>query len=277
LSEPHLKRLKKNGFRAVLPGIESWFGLSNKSKTGANTGMNKVRQVSEHVNMILRYVPYIQTNFVLGLDLDDGDEPFELTKRFLDMTPGAFPGYSLLTAFGQAAPLNLQYQRAGRVLPFPFFFLNNNQAMNVRPKNYSWPEFYDRVVDLVGYSFSWRAIFKRFWKTPGMAPRWMNVLRAISTEGFGRLRYYSEIRRRLDSDPEFRPYFEQETSTLPRFYVNLVRQELGPLWQWLPAGALEHDVNAYLESERKQSRPGTAMTLPASNRLVSQLVPSAAM
>ena len=54
--------------------------------------------------------------------------------------------------------MNLDYQRAGRVLPFPFPFLNNNHAMNVRPKNYSWPEFYDRLVDLTRYSFSWRAI-----------------------------------------------------------------------------------------------------------------------
>ena len=54
------------------------------------------------------------------------------------MPPERFPATRLLTAFGQAAPLNLEYQRAGRVLPFPFHFLNNNQAMNVRPKNYSW-------------------------------------------------------------------------------------------------------------------------------------------
>ena len=58
------------------------------------------------------YIPYIQTNFVLGLDADEGAEPFELTKRFLNMTPGAFPAYSLLTAFGRAAALNLDYQRA---------------------------------------------------------------------------------------------------------------------------------------------------------------------
>ena len=70
--------------------------------------MDKVRQVSDHVNMILRYIPYVQTNFVLGLDSDEGDEPFELTKRFVDLTPGAFPAFSLLTAFGQAAPLNLR-------------------------------------------------------------------------------------------------------------------------------------------------------------------------
>ena len=25
LSQPHLERLKRNGFKALLPGIESWF------------------------------------------------------------------------------------------------------------------------------------------------------------------------------------------------------------------------------------------------------------
>jgi len=99
-------------------------------------------------NMILRYIPYIQTNFVMGLDGDMGPEPFELTKKFIDLSPGAFPAYSLLSAFGRAAPMNLDYQRAGRVLPFPFHFLNNNHAMNVRPKHYSWPEFYDGLVDV---------------------------------------------------------------------------------------------------------------------------------
>src|SRR5881409_1782305 len=111
--------------------------------------------------MILRHIPYVQTNFVLGHDSDRGPEPFELTKRFVDVTPGAFPGYSLLSAFGRAAPLNLEYQRADRVLPFPFHFLDNNRAMNVKPKNYSWPEFYDHVVDLGKYTFSVRAIAKR--------------------------------------------------------------------------------------------------------------------
>jgi hypothetical protein len=248
LSESHLVRLRRNGFQAILPGIESWFELGNKSKTGVKQGIDKVEHVAEHVNQILRYIPYIQTNFVLGLDSDRGGEPFELTKRFLDRTPGVFPGYSLLTAFGQAAPLNLEYQRAGRVLPFPFHFLNNNQAMNVRPKHYSWPAFYDRIIDLTKYSFSWRVMARRFQATRGVAPRWMNLLRGISSEGFGRLRYYQEIRRRLDADREFLPYFEQQTRQLPAFYVDLVRRDLGSLWAWLPKTALEHDPNAYLRS-----------------------------
>jgi hypothetical protein len=119
----------------------------------------------------LKYIPYVQTNFVLGLDADEGAEPFELTKRFLDLTPGTFPGYSLLTAFGRAALLNLDYQRSNRVLPFPFHFLNNNQAMNVRPRDYSWHHFYDHIIDLTEYSFSWRALSRRFYSTPGLTPR----------------------------------------------------------------------------------------------------------
>lgn len=248
LSEPHLKRLKQNGFKALLPGIESWYDLGDKSKTGKTKGLDKVRQVSDHVNMILSYMPYIQTNFVLGLDSDEGAEPFELTKRFVDLAPGAFPGYSLLSAFGQAAPLNLEYQRADRVLPFPFQFLNNNQAMNVKPKNYSWPDFYNHVIDLVEYTYSWRAIFNRGRANTGMIPRWMNVVRAVSSEGFGRIKYHTEVRRRLDTDRQFRRYFERESTELPQFYLDLARRDLGSLWEWLPKGAMDHDTNAYLKS-----------------------------
>jgi len=249
LSEPHLKRLKKNGFGALLPGVESWYDMGNKSKTGSRTGMDKVREVSDHVNTILRYVPYVQTNFVLGLDGESGSEPFELTKRFIDSTPGAFPGYSLLSAFGRAAPVNLEYQRADRVLPFPFHFLDNNHAMNVKPQNYGWTDFYDRVIDLTKYSFSARAIVRRCLATKSTIPRWMNVVRAVSSEGYGRISYYTSLRRRLDDDPQVRAYFSRESDELPDFYREQVERDLGPLYRWLPEGSLYHDPNAYLKSE----------------------------
>jgi hypothetical protein len=262
LSEPRLERLKRNGFKALLPGVESWYDLGDKSKTGKTRGMDKVLQVSEHINMIMRHIPYVQTNFVLGLDVDEGAEPFELTKRFVDLAPGAFPGYSLLSAFGQAAPLNLEYQRANRVLPFPFHFLNNNQAMNVKPKNYSWTDFYDRLINLVRYTYSRRAIINRFKATRGFIPRWMNVVRAISSEGYGRIKYHTEVRRRLENDRPFRRYFEQETTDLPQFYLDLARRDLGSLWQWLPEGSLQHDPNAYLQSAVFQlgSQTGSTVT-----------------
>lgn len=101
LSEERLQRLRDNGFGGMMPGIESWFELGNKSKTGTNFGSEKVRQVSDQVNTILRYIPFVQTNFVLGLDSDAGDEPFELTKRFLDRSPGAYPAFSMLRSIGK--------------------------------------------------------------------------------------------------------------------------------------------------------------------------------
>jgi hypothetical protein len=216
--------------------------------------MAKVMQVSEHINTILRYIPYVQANFVLGLDVDEGLEPFELTKKFVELTPGAFPGYSLLTAFGQAAPLNLEYQRADRVLPFPFHFLDNNRAMNVKPKNYRWDEFYRNVIKLGEHTFSFSAILRRLRANKTMVPKWMNVVRAVSSEGFGRIKYNVEIYRRLNSDPQFRRYFEQETDQLPQFYEAQVKKDLGPLWNWLPAGALYHDQNVYLKTSDHSTR-----------------------
>ena len=171
--------------------------------------------------------------------------------------------------FGRAAPLNLDYQRAGRVLPFPFHFLNNNHAMNVRPKNYAWPEFYDQVIGLTDYTFSWRAIANRFRATRTTIPRWMNVVRAISSEGFGRLAYYKEVRRRLDTDRPFRRYFEQETNDLPQFFVERVRRDLGPLYQWLPVGALNHDSLAYLAAEEAAGVPSGVTAVPGARRAVS--------
>ena len=256
LSEKHLQRLRKNGFQAILPGIESWYDLGNKSKT-RRTGMDKVKQVSEHVNMILRYIPYIQTNFVMGLDGDMGPEPFELTKKFIDLSPGAFPAYSLLSAFGRAAPMNLDYQRAGRVLPFPFHFLNNNHAMNVRPKNYSWPEFYDGLVDVTRYSFSWKAIAPRIPATPTMIPKWMNVVRAVSSEGFGRIRYHETIRRLLDTDRSVRSFMEGETDQLPEFYAARIRTRAGAGLR-LPAGRRPDARPQRLSPFHHGARPGSA-------------------
>jgi hypothetical protein len=203
---------------------------------------------------MMEYIPYVQANFVLGLDCDEGKEPFELTKEFIDKTPAVFPGYSLLSAFGQAAPLNLELQKAGRVLPFPFHFLNNHHAMNVRPKNYAWTEFYDLLIDLTEHTFSWKSIVRRFRAQGSTIPGWMNVLRAVSSEGFGRMKYYRTIRALLDSDITVRKFFEGETTTIPQFYIDRIKNDLGDLWQYLPEGALEHDPQAYLkrhEAERE--------------------------
>ena len=254
LTEQHLKEMHKNGFIGMLPGIESWYDLGNKSRTAHMAAEEKLKKISEHVNKILHYIPYLQANFVLGLDTDSGDEPFELTKRFIDMAPAAYPGYSLVSAFGEAAPLNLEYQKVNRVLPIPFPFLNTS-SMNIRPKNYGWVDFYDKLIDLHHYSFSERAIYRRFAATNDFTSKWMNVMRAITQKGkggHGRLKFYKLMRQNLIEDRNFRDYFEGETTQLPRFFSDIIKKDLGIWWQWLPEGAVEHDANAYLHKSLKK-------------------------
>ncbi len=246
LTEARLVRLRRAGFRALLPGVESWYDMGNKARTRL-TGVEKVRYVAEHLNLVLRYVPYVRTGFVLGLDSDRGGEPFELTKQLQRLAPGVFPGFAQLTAFGRAAPANLEYQRAGRVLPFPFHLLDNHSAGNVRPRHYAWPAFYDHVLDLYRFSHTGPQLARRFAATRG-ASRWLHLLSSLSSEGRGRIRYLTTVRRLLDTDPAMLRFLNGETDVLPEFYRARLRQQLGPLYELLPEGARVHDPLAYLKS-----------------------------
>jgi hypothetical protein len=77
-------------------------------------------------------------------------------------------------------------------------------------------------------------------------------LRAFSSQGTGRVRYHGEVLKRLRQDKQFRDFFEQETTELPPFYVDKIRNDLGPLWEWLPKGAMYYDSNVYGNSEKMQ-------------------------
>jgi hypothetical protein len=86
----------------------------------------------------------------------------------------------------------------------------------------------------------------------------MNVVRAVSSEGFGRIRYHKTVRRLLDTDRSVRAYFEGESRVLPQFYIDRVKNDLGSFWPYLPAGALEHDEHAYMGKQTVDMVPITA-------------------
>jgi hypothetical protein len=248
LSESNVQRLKKNGFITILPGIESWNGYGNKVGTGGIEGYEKVRLVSEKMNMVQRNIPLVNANFLFGLDTDQGSDPFELTKRFLDLTPGIYPVFVLLGVFGRAPEANIQYQRENRLIPIPFHVHRSVHFINIKPKHYTWLEFYDYLIDLLKYAFSERALYRRFMAMKSRVPRWLILAQSISTGGYGKIAYHTEIAKRLRTDAQFRRFFEQETLEIPQFFKEKVKRDLGPLWSWFPKGALEHDPNAYLNS-----------------------------
>jgi hypothetical protein len=248
LKEDNLKRLKRNGFKANAPGIESWYDMGDKSRMRSVTGMEKVKRIADHVNLVQSYIPYTQCNLIFGLDSDEGDEPFELTRRFIDLAPGAYPHFALLSAFGRNAALNLGYQREGRVVPVPFHFLDLVQAMNVKPRNYKWTRFYDLVCDTFAHAFSARALARRFKAVPGTLLAVEQLFRGLSSDRSNKLGQHRRMRRLLEHDGEVRRFFEGESTRVPQVMVQQIQAHLGPLWEWLPEGALQHDPNAYLAS-----------------------------
>src|SRR5688572_32090515 len=66
------------------------------------------------------------------------------------------------------------------------------------------------LYDALPISFSWRAIRRRLAANQGAIPKWMNVVRAVSSEGFGRIKYHTRVRGLLESDPRS----EEHTSEL---------------------------------------------------------------
>ena len=244
LASPNLERMQRNGFVGVLPEIAPWPAAANS---------DHVREIAAQANTILRYIPYVQANFTLGCDSDANEAPFDRTKEFIDLAPGVYPAFALLTAYGAAAPRNLDFQRAGRVVPVPFHFLDGSHAINVRPLNYSWDAFYANVEYLTGYAEAPARLAKRFFANRGWPTRLISLARTATSR---RAKFHGKMRRSLIDDQELRAFFDGRSTELPAFYRNRLQRQLGPLWEALPEGALMHDPNAYLK--RSEGRPLTA-------------------
>ena len=240
LNGPNVRRLNRNGFKMIMPGIESWFDYGEKSRTGSSSGMDKVKQIAEHVNMIQEFIPQVQTNFMFGLDSDRGCEPFELTKRFIDLAPAAYPAYALLSVYGQGVKNNINYELEKRIIPFPFHFMRSVHTLNIVPRNYTWEEFYLHFIDLLRYSFSARSMYRRFNANKMTAPRWITLLLSLTIGGAGKIRSLSSILKNLQEEPEFQSFVKRESDKVPKFMIETVRKDLGPLWEWLPDKSLSY-------------------------------------
>ena len=93
----------------------------------------------------------------------------------------------------------------------------------------------------------------------------LNVIRAYAGEGRQRLVYYRMLRKQLESDATMRAFFEGESTIVPRFYVDRIRNDLQGYWDALPKDALYHDQNAYLRSTAKSSQPKVVSASIGSN------------
>jgi hypothetical protein len=247
LSEEHLKAMQRNHWVVQVPGIESWNGFGEKGATGGASGREKVRRVADHVNLIMSYVPYVQANLVTGLDQDQGEEPFELTKAFLDLAPGVFPGFSMITDFHNA-PFSAQLAAEGRGLSVPYPMLDNTSALNVRLKHYGLTEFLDRQIELQRYSWSARSIYRRLRANRGPYVKAVNLGRAF-TEGGWRRSVFESLRRLVADDPSFQRHYDGAQAEAPQYFFDEIKRMLGDWAKWLPSELAT--PAGFLESERR--------------------------
>ncbi len=220
-----VKRLQDTNCIAVAPGIESWTSYSNKSSTTLEDSSGKVRKVVEHVRSLHEYVPYIQGNFIFGLDTDSGSKPFELTKFFIDQAPFVWPAINIPVPFG-GTPLfeeQLKNRRILKNMPFGFYY---NPHSVVTFANYTPIEYYEKMIDLVAYITSASTLKRRLESTVYWKIKMIHWVRTKVLEK--NIESYRKILDMLHSDPQFLSFHCGESDALPEFYHNEYDKMLGP-------------------------------------------------
>jgi len=132
----------------------------------------------------------------------------------------------------------LKYDTEDRIIPFPFHMMHGLNNLNVLPANYSWEEFYTHLIDLMKYSFSARAMYRRFKHNPMTTAKWLTLFLSFSVGASGKIGHVSTLLKDLQNKADFRSFMMKETDRVPDFMIEKVKKDLGPMWEWLPVKPL---------------------------------------
>jgi radical SAM superfamily enzyme YgiQ (UPF0313 family) len=233
------QRLKQTNCAMVAPGVESWTDYSNKAGMGRRGGVEKVDRVAEHFSQLAENVPYLQANFMFGLDTDEGDEPIELTKRFIDRTPFVWPTINIPVPFG-GTPLHDALTADGRILsamPFAFYYA---PYLVTTIKNYDPVTYYEKLVELYAHAASPEMLRRRLDATTHRA---IGYVQRARTGGFrADIASFRGILDLLRTDPQFLAFHENRTNTLPQFYRHAGDRMLGRYAELLTAADRTPDL-----------------------------------
>ena len=225
LKGPRLNRLKETNCFYTAPGVESWTDYSNKSGAGVGSvGWKKLQTVVAHFREIHEYVPNIQANFIFGSDVDQGDEPVELTEEFIRQVPYVWPTVNIPTPFGRT-PMYDSYLAEGRILtsmPFSFYYM---PYLVMTLRNYHPVEYYEKLIRIYSSANSFSLLGSRIASTPDYSLRTLYLLRTFAFQAT-----LSKLKRawvRLKEDAESRKFHEGRTRRLPDFYRRLYAKRLG--------------------------------------------------
>ena len=235
-------RLQATNCVAIAPGVESWIDYSNKAGVGREVGLKKVVRVAEHFRQLSEHVPYLQANFIFGLDSDRGDEPVELTKEFMLRTPFVWPTLNIPVPFG-GTPLQAEYLRNRRILdamPFGFYYA---PYLVTTLKHYDPVTFYEKLIDLLRFSSSPEMLRRRRCNAPNRLVSRVNWARTVWTRA--EIAVYRKLRDRLRTDRAFREFHEGRRRALPDSYHHQYERVLGPYAELISRDDRRPDLTPY--------------------------------
>ena len=230
LREDRLRRLKETNCIYVAPGVESWSNYSNKASAGRSSGKAKLATVLAQFERLKEYVPYIQANFIFGLDTDSGYAPVKITKEFMLQAPYVWPVVNVPVPFG-GTPMHRRLVTDDRILlkmPFAFYY---SPFLAIRPLNYTSVEFYENMIELLEFQSSAEMLHRRMATAPTARVAAVHALRSARTRGA--LGSFRRILESLKEDRALREFHDFGKGRLPRMYEKLYDQMLGPYAQLL--------------------------------------------
>ncbi|MCZ6589773.1 MAG: radical SAM protein [Alphaproteobacteria bacterium] len=224
LTEERMQELAETRCLYVAPGIESWSDYGNKLKMKATTGQDRVTGIADKFCTLRQYVPGLQANFVFGLDIDSGDEPFDLTRDFMQRVPFLWPNLNIVTPYG-GTPVYDHLVREDRLLPCMPIALYCSPYLALVLKNYDPITFYDRFIDLLTASTSAALTVKRLLSHDHVA---LKIARIGQTSAIRHdIREMRRIRDEIRQNPRTRAFHEGRSMALPDFYNRHLDQRLG--------------------------------------------------
>lgn len=238
LNESRLKRLADTGCIIGLFAIESWHEYTNKAGVSRKkTAEQKMNNIVAQFEQIKHYIPYLQANFIFGVDNDAGEEPIELTKAFIRKAPYVWPVLNMPVPFG-GTPLQETMLAEGRVLktmPFNFYY---PPFLVARPKNYDIIDYFEKMIDLSAFATSKEITKLRLQAAANLKHKISHYLRALVEKDF--TRHYREILNLLKTDEQFLAFHEGRSEQLPHYYRKRRAELIGPYAEllseedWIP-------------------------------------------
>jgi hypothetical protein len=224
LNEERMKALKETRCWYIAPGIESWSDYGNKMKMKKVKGQSRVVEIAEKFATLRSYCGGLQANFIFALDIDSDEQPFQLTREFIEQVPFVWPNLNIVTPYG-GTPVYDAFAREERIFPCMPLALYCSPYLTFVLKNYEPVEFYNHLIELLDASTSLKVTAQRLVSKDHPVLKLGRVAQTSAVRHD--IREMRTIRDEIRQNPQMQAFHSGRSMALPDFYQRHLNQRLG--------------------------------------------------